>query len=215
MTVVTRFDVYTRAANEAEGTDEREVVRFFEKRKLVGEFDVDDISREDWEETLPEFIKNTKKGDPRQTPVALGAVLDFLGEEANEEDEEDEGGSTVPEKYRVLYGAAQNCGDDIAKTLTDYVTLPRANKQNPDGGLDRAKLRGVAEVNGIGDRLAEWEDRGLNGGLLRMNTSNVLRGMERRGEEVRIGDRVWPAREVEKPKRKKAAASKGRKAKSK
>lgn len=187
--VVTRFNTTTR--NDEDG--EREVVRFFNKRVLVGEFDIDDIQREDWEETLPEFIANTKAGDPRKTPVDLTAVMDFLGEEASEEDEEVDGGSIVPVKYRILYGAAQNCGDDMAQTLTAYVTLERATKKNPDGGLDRAKLREVAADNGIADKLAKWEDRGLNGGLLRMNVSNVLRGMLRRGEQVKVGSTVWEA----------------------
>lgn len=196
---VTRFNTFTRPANEAEGTDEREVVRFFDKRKLVGEFDIDDISREDWEDTLREFITNTKSGKARKAPVTLTAVMDFLSSDGEDsEDEEQEPHSIVPEKYRILYGSEQNCGDEIAVTLTEFVTEPRRNKKNPDGGLDRAKLRGVAETNGIGDKLAAWEDRGLNGGLLRMNTSNVLRGMNRRGEKVQIGDRVWEAREVEK-----------------
>lgn len=188
--VVTRFNTTTR--NDEDG--EREVVRFFNKRVLVGEFDIDDISRDDWEEALPNFIANTKGGDPRKTPVALADVLDFLGEEASdEEDEEADGGSIVPTKYRILYGAPQNCGDEMALELTGYVTLERASKKNPDGGLDRARLREVAEANGIADKLAKWDDRGLNGGLLRMNVSNVLRGMLRRGEQVVVGKRVWAA----------------------
>lgn len=204
--LVTRFDTFTRADEE---NGDREVVRFFNKRKLVGEFDQDDITREGWEESLPEFIANTKAGEPRKTPVALTAVMDFLGEEAgDEEDEERDSGSVVPEKYRVIYGAAQNCGDAIALALTAFVTLPRATKKDADGGLDRSKLRAVAEINGLGDKLADWEDRGLNGGLLRMNTSNVLRGMHRRGEEVTIGDVTWPAREVPKKARKSRAKAK-------
>lgn len=187
--VVTRFNTTTR--NDEDG--EREVVRFFNKRVLVGEFDINDIARDDWEETLPTFIANTKGGDPRKTPVELTAVMDFLGEEASDEEDEDEGGSIVPTKYRILYGSAQNCGDDMAIALTAYVTLERATKKNPDGGLDRAKLREVAKVNGIEAKLAKWEDRGLNGGLLRMNTSNVLRGMIRNGLEVRVGSEVWKA----------------------
>ena len=190
---VTRFDTTTR--NDEDG--EREVIRLFEKRKLVGEFDLDD-AREDYEDVLPGFIANTKGGDPRKVPVTLEAVMDFLGQEAGDEDDEDEEpGSIVPEKYRILYGSSQNCGDDIAIALTDFVTLGRTNSKNPDGGLDRAKLRAVAEVNGLGNKLAAWEDNGLNGGLLRMNTSNVLRGMCRRGEEVTIGNMVWSAREPE------------------
>lgn len=182
--IVTRFDTFER--------EEGEVVRLFAKRKLLTEVDLADVEEargEDWEADLREFIE-AKPRTPEQ-------VLDFLSEEVNaeaDEDEEEGGrGSVVPEKYRQLYGAAQNCGDEIALALTAFVTLPRANKKDTNGGLDRARLRAVAEVNGIGDKLAEWEDRGLNGGLLRMNTSNVLRGMNRRGEAVKIGELEWPA----------------------
>ncbi len=176
---VTRFDT-----REIEDGWE---VRFFEKRVLLGKFSADEITREEWEDGLKAFI--TEK------PRTYGACEAFLIEQDSEdaEDEEDgEGGSIVPAKYRIRYGAPQNCGDDIAIALTSFVTLARASKKNPDGGLDRAKLRAVAEINGIGERLAAWEDRGLNGGLLRMNTSNVLRGMNRKGLQVIIGDEKWP-----------------------
>ena len=180
--MVTRFDTFQR--------EESEVVRLFAKRKLITELDLDDVleSRgEEWEADLREFIE----AKPRTAPE----VLDFLSE-AREEDEDEDGeggGSVVPEKYRQLYGAAQNCGDEIALALTAFVTTARASKKDADGGLDRARLRAVAGVNGIGDKLAGWEDRELNGGLLRMNTSNVLRGMNRRGEAVKIGEIEWPA----------------------
>ena len=181
--IVTRFDIFQR--------EEGEVVRLFAKRKLLTEVDLADVEGakgEDWDNDLREFLR-----EERTAPE----VLDFLSEEVNEEgeDEDEEGGrgSVVPEKYRQLYGAAQNCGDEIALALTAFVTLPRANKKDVDGGLDRARLRAVAEVNGIGDKLAGWEERELNGGLLRMNTSNVLRGMNRRGEAVKIGELEWPA----------------------
>lgn len=190
---VTRFDV-----RETEDGDE---IRLFHKRAKLFGFGVDDITRDDWETELAEFIK---------TPRTSEECEEFLTTDAEEgeDDEERDTGSVVPEKYRVIYGSAQNCGDEIALALTAFVTLPRATKKDADGGLDRAKLRAVAEVNGIGDKLADWEERGLNGGLLRMNTSNVLRGMNRRGEEVRIGDTVWAAREVPK-KARKSRAKKG------
>lgn len=192
--IVTRFDVFTR--NDDDG--EREVVRLFEKRKLVGEFDVEDCTRYPDgidEEDFTAWLATGKDGKPLKAGRTVTQAMDYLGSEPEDEDaeeEEREPGSVVPEKYRERYGAAQNCGDDIAQALTAFVTAERASKKNPDGGLDRAKLRGVAEANGIGDKLAEWEDRGLNGGLLRMNTSNVLRGMNRRGEGVVIGDHTWP-----------------------
>lgn len=206
---VTRFDIFTRTANEAEGTDEREVVRLFNKRKLIGEFDLEDVVNEGWEAGLTKMLQNSSSGDGRNHYPTLEEVMDFLGEEQEEDEdsEESEGGSVVPNKYRILYGSAQNCGDEMAIALTAYVTLERATKKNPDGGLDLAKLREVAAANGISDKLASWEDRGLNGGLLRMNTSNVLRGLIRHGAEVRVGDKVWQAKDVE-PKKSRRKGSK-------
>lgn len=187
--------------------EDTEMLGFFSGRQKIGEFGVDEILRGDnWAEELAEFIK----AKPRTYEQCEDFLLTEEGEEFEEDEEESEGGSVVPQKYRERYGAAQNCGDEIAIALTNFVTLPR-KKGDIDGGLDRSKLRAVAEVNGIGDKLADWETREtkagnpLNGGLLRMNTSNVLRGMNRRGEEVTIGTIVWPAREVE-PKAKKSRA---------
>lgn len=201
--IVTRFDIFEREGGE--------VVRLFAKRKLITEVDAEDVLEtrgENWEIDLREFIEKQDRTAPE--------VLDFLSEEVNEDADEDEDdgegrGSVVPEKYRQKYGAAQNCGDEIALALTAFVTLPRANKKDVDGGLDRARLRAVAEVNGIGDKLAGWEERDLNGGLLRMNTSNVLRGMNRRGEAVKIGELEWPADPTKLEERK--AKRKARKAK--
>lgn len=212
MATITRFDTTTRPATDE--ADERDVVRFFEKRKLIGEIDIDDIVLEDWETKLPEFLTYM------DTAKSVDDAVEFLTteeEEADEaEDEEErESGSVVPEKYREIYGAAQNCGDAIAHALTSFVTTARANKNNPDGGLDRAKLFAVAEINGIADKLARWDDRGLNGGLLRMNVSNVLRGMNRRGELVTIGEQVWAAdpAKLEARKERRKAAKKARKGK--
>ncbi len=203
---ITRFDFITRPATD--DADEREVVRFFEKRKLIGEIDCDEVTRygegEEFDQgDFAEFLtEGDRKDRPRTVEQAIAYLTEEAPEESDDEDEERESGSIVPEKYRIIYGTEQNCGDEIALALTDFVTEPRKNKKNPDGGLDRAKLRGVAEENGISDKLAIWEDRGLNGGLLRMNTSNVLRGMNRRGERVVIGSQEWPARDVPKKVRK-------------
>lgn len=180
---VTRFDVRE--------TEEGDEVRLFHKRSLVGRFSTDEIARgDDWEAQLEQFI-----GAGQHNYTACEAFLTSEADDEVEGDEDEEGEvhSIVPPKYRILYGAEQNCGDDVAQVLTAHVTTDRASKKNPDGGLDRAKLRAVAEINGIGHKLADWEDRGLNGGLLRMNTSNVLRGMVRRGERVEIGSTVWEA----------------------
>jgi len=180
---VTRFDV-------REGDGGTEVRLFAGRVKLVGfEFDgdIDDIA-------INAFIA--------AKPRTAAQVMDLINPDEAEDEGDEAPGSIVPEKYRLLYGSEQNCGDGIARTLSNFVTEPRTKRGDVDGGLNRAALRGVAEFNGIADKLAIWEDHGLNGGLLRMNTSNVLRGMQRRGEGVTIGSMVWPAFEVEKKARK-------------
>lgn len=186
--IVTRFDIFTRIDEE---NGDREVVRLFNKRRLVLEIDLDDVVREEWEDDLKAKL-----------PLAPGEVLDFLGEEAEEEEEDEEGagGSIVPQKYRILYGAEQNCGDEMAIALTAYVT-------DGEGDLILENLVEVAAMNQIADRLARWVNKGLNGGLLRMNTGNVLRGKMRRGEAVAVGTKIWEAREVEKKPRKRNKAA--------
>lgn len=200
--IVTRVD--TRE------TEDGNEVRLFHKRKLLHRFGEDDVVREGFEDEIPAFLL--------AKPRTVEDVENFLTSEAGEEDEgeEEAGGSIVPEKYRVRYGAPQNCGDEIALTLTDYVTEPRIKKNGKadiDGGLNRELLREVANANGIGAKLQTYEDKGLNGGLLRMNVSNILRGMNRRGERVVIGDTEFPAREVEKKARKRKPAKATAKAK--
>lgn len=205
--LITRFDIFERAATEE--NDAFTACRLFAKRSLIGELDVADCVRYEDDFDTEDFKAWIAK-DER----TVGDAMDYLGEEVNEIDEEEErdSGSIVPEKYRLIYGAPQNCGDAIAVALSAHVTLPRATKKDADGGLDRAKLYAVAQQNGLIDKYEAWLERDLNGGLLRMNTSNVLRGMNRRGEEVTIGEQVWPAHEVPKKVRK-ARAKKAPKAK--
>lgn len=206
---ITRFDIFDRPATD--DMDEMTVVRFFAKRKLIGEMDTNDCVRyggDDFDNDDFTAWLVTGKGGALRT---VGEAMDYLGEEpsedGDEEDEEREPGSIVPDKYRVRYGAPQNCGDAIAVALTAHVTLPRATKKDTDGGLDRAKLYEVARINNILDKYENWLESDLNGGLLRMNTSNVLRGKNRRGEGVIIGDEEWPAHEVPKKVRAKRVRS--------
>lgn len=86
-------------------------------------------------------------------------------------------GSVIPDDYRYRYGADQNCGDAVAKALTDKVTDPKT-------GVDLEACRSIAAINGVEDRFDVWMDKDLNPGMVRMNLGNVLRGMARRGEPV-------------------------------
>lgn len=84
--------------------------------------------------------------------------------------------SIVPENFRKHYGAAQNCGDEFAEAFAENTT-------GKDGKLDMEKVAKVAAQNEVD--LGRW--KGKNNGMVRMNLSNVLRGMQRRGETVKIG----------------------------
>lgn len=87
-------------------------------------------------------------------------------------------GSVIPDDYRYRYGADQNCGDEMARNLTDRVTKPE--------GVDLEACRDIAARNGIEDRFDQWLARDLNPGMVRMNLGNVLRGKLRRGETVTL-----------------------------
>lgn len=190
--IVTRFDV-----RENEDGDE---VRLFHKRTKLFGFGTDDIALEDWEEKLQAYIDAEPRTDAECEAYLSGEI------DEDEELEDEERGDIIPRKYRERYGVEQNCGDDVAVVFTGYVTKPRATKKDIDGGLDRAALREVADANGLGAKLDDYEARELNGGLLRMNIGNILRGMVRRGERVVIGKKVWEE-DTSNPKNPKAKAA--------
>lgn len=91
-------------------------------------------------------------------------------------------GSVIPEDYRLRYGADQNCGDDLAKRLSEIVTVTEGKTSH----VDLEACERIASANGIADRFDGWMTKGLNPGMVRMNLGNVLRGMARRGEEVTL-----------------------------
>lgn len=98
-------------------------------------------------------------------------------------------GSVIPDHYRHQYGADQNCGDQIALVLTDAVTIVEGKTTRVD--LDAA--RAIAAANEVEDRFDRWLAKDLNPGMVRMNLGNVLRGKNRRGEDVVIGERRFTA----------------------
>ena len=107
--------------------------------------------------------------------------------------------SVVPLTWQRAYQKHEDkamrgtCGDTVAAKLREYTTV--------GGKLHVGRLQAVGLANGF-DPLVRWA--GKNEGMLRMNTSNVLRGMAKRGEAVQ-----WPDDAVAKP------ATKARKAKAK
>ena len=81
---------------------------------------------------------------------------------------------SVPADFRNRYRErGGSCGDDVATLLAQHT-------RGDDGKPDPAKLRALAERNGV------WQDRyaALNPGQQRMNDGNRLRAMARRGEAI-------------------------------
>ena len=86
--------------------------------------------------------------------------------------------SVVPDKYKVRYGKAGNCGDAFALALAEAA---------PTEGNQAEALRELATLNGVD--FSRWDH--CNIGQRRMNLGNVLRGKFRRGEPVRIGGQTF------------------------
>lgn len=82
--------------------------------------------------------------------------------------------SVVPAKYRERY-ADGSCGDTLAVRLKKHVTAA-------DGTTDVAKLRALAERNGVWS--ASYAK--LNAGMQRMVCGNKLRKLTRDGTKI-----VW------------------------
>lgn len=144
-------------------------------------------------------LKPVKEPKPKKEPKAKKVKAE--GDENDENDEgedgdedEKESGNVVPAKYREKYGAAQNCGDELADVLSAFVMVE--DPENPKKRVcSRSQLETVADANGLQDKMREYEESGKNLGMVRMNIGNILRGRIRRGQYVKIGGAVWEAKE--------------------
>lgn len=149
-------------------------VRFFDGRRKVGEHPISLPA-------TPEVVAGILAA--MAFPTTKVAILDHL--EASLEEADERKGTVIPDAYRHQYGEDQNCGDDVAQVLKDYC----------GGGLkatlDLQRLEEVVDANGMRNRFDVWAAKGLNNGMLRMNTGNVLRGKVRNELPVRIGDKHW------------------------
>lgn len=95
-------------------------------------------------------------------------------DEDEEDDEEESHGSVVKQKYREKYQPFNHTnGDELAKRLTDAVSVKVGNSVR----IDRQKLRKVALSNEVWDT----KYRHLNPGLARMSIGNRLRAKMRKG----------------------------------
>lgn len=99
---------------------------------------------------------------------------------SDDEDAEDEHKTfRFPEYKRKEYAEkGGNCGDEMAARLTDFLNVPM--EKGKGTRIDVERLMKVAYDNGLS------VVNGANPGQQRMNLSNVLRGMLRKGHDVDI-----------------------------
>lgn len=93
------------------------------------------------------------------------------------EQDGDETRSVVPADWRAKYKErGGSCGDELAERLRRHLAAQ-------DGTIDLAKLRKLAEANGV------WRPgyEKLNAGLARMSVSNRLRALVRAGVAIKWG----------------------------
>lgn len=166
-------------------TDIREgTIRMFAGRKLLARI------------PLAEVLGDHKLGKATEERIAgILVALEYPTSECTLRDRIEAGldeaarrtGSVIPDEYRYSYGEDQNNGDAMALALKEFC----------GGGLneplDLTKLEAVVAANKLEERFDVWMVKGLNPGMLRMNTGNVLRGKLRKGEVVQIGQKVWNA----------------------
>ena len=123
---------------------------------------------------------------PGQEWEVTGTDFDELIEEALQEfpeppegqEEEEEVGSIVPQRYKNEYkarGDETRCGDWLCETIDPWVTLPIMGKDGKSKSRKRTDLdalRILCKANGV-DR--DWPQ--LNNGQRAMNMRNMLRSM--------------------------------------
>lgn len=162
-------------------------------------------------------------GEEKVTPDHLASVLSYLqalaaegGEDAEEmedveqseeadEPEEKGGNSAVRPRYKALYKERETktgCSDEM-----DIAFRALTSDKEKDELVE--VLRKIATDNGVDmARFDKWctiknRDGSINVGMVRMNLSNVLRGIHKRGDKVVIGKQKFAA-DPEKQKERKA-----------
>lgn len=131
----------------------------------------------------PKAAKKTAKS-AKKAPKARKAAKRSTDEDGEDEGEDDQPVATIVKpKYKAEYAQHDGtCGDRMASAFSKFC-------RNEDGELDLAKLAQVKKANGIA--AVRWSQ--LNPGQQRMNASNVLRGMLRRGDDVTVGSEKFKA----------------------
>ena len=92
--------------------------------------------------------------------------------------------SIVPMRWKLAYELTKlpgTCGDKMAQAFAEAIVTE-------EGPISLVELRKIGTANKV-DVAKRWGH--CNPGQQRMNLSNVLRGMVRRGETVKIGSETF------------------------
>jgi hypothetical protein len=178
---MTNTTEHTHEVTRVKQNKDGSAMDFFEGRKKIETLVIpEDFDFTGWDE----FIEELNQQLPLPLDMALAAVGDEMLQDGLEP------GGLIKKKYRQRYGSEQNCGDEVAAALKAHTAVPQAKGRDK---TDHDLLVKVQKANKIEEKAKKWLH--LNPGLQQMNTSNVLRGMVRRGEAVTIGDTIWEVQE--------------------
>jgi predicted nucleic acid-binding protein len=149
------------------------------------------------EEKISEWLtKNTpERAAWVQNTLSTEEIMDVLASHTTIKDAvaafqklyDAENQEVVPKKYRTEYAARGNprtCSDDFSE-LFAAATYVDTSAKRPKTDIN--KVYDIAEKNGLGDKFTEYEGKGLNTGMIRMNIGNILRARLRKGETL-----WWP-----------------------
>lgn len=129
--------------------------------------------------------KVAKPAKAKAKKTAKARDEDGEGDEEDEGDEEAVSGSIVKGKYKAKYAENEGIlkgsnGDDMAEALKTFT--------DSDGDMNLDALRRVARDNKV--EFGKYEHM-KNNGQKRMIIGNILRGMIRRGVDVKVGTRTF------------------------
>lgn len=179
------------------------------KKKLIeqsGAATANDYSKDGWR------FRVTNEGIFAYESLDEDTLAELADDEDIEEESEEAAGSRVKEAYKKRYselkavgGSGQGCADALDIWIANTFMVP-ANK-GTRMVLDVWSFNEFASQNGIDTNRYV----GLNNGMIRMNVTNRLRAMVRKGQDVKYNGKIVvkgakdPVVEVKKAKRAKKA----------
>ena len=152
------------------------------KKKLIeqsGAATANDYSKDGWR------FRVTNEGIFAYENLDEETLAEFVENLEDEEDEEDASGSRIKEAYKQRYnelkavgGSGQGCADTLDQWISNTFMVPAPKGKRMV--LDVPSFIGFAGENGIDTN----RYYGLNNGMLRMNVTNRLRAMVRKGTDI-------------------------------